>query len=172
MKTLQTITSFLLLTLFSAVVCAQMYKHTDKEGVTTYSDKAEAGSTLLTPMPSNTIQLPKFTPTKVKPETETTTYNDFSILSPENEATLRDNTGSIGVTLALEPTLDIAQGHSITLFLNGKIVVNKSNSLIHNIDNVDRGSHTISAAIVDSAKKLLIQSNSVTVHIKRFSSLH
>ena len=172
MKTLPAIVSFLLLALFSATVCAEMYKHTDKDGVTTYSDKAEVGSTLLPPVPSNTIKLPKYTTTKSKPKPTQTSYSDLSILSPQDGTTLRDNTGSIGVTLALQPELDIAQGHSITLFLNGEIVVEKSSSLNHSITNVDRGSHTIYAVIYNSAKQSLIQSNSITVHIKRFSSLH
>ena len=66
MKTVLTLVGCLFIVLISTTTLGEMYKHIDKDGVTTYSDKEEVGSTLVAPMPSNTIELPKYTPAKIK----------------------------------------------------------------------------------------------------------
>lgn len=172
MKYLLAIIACLSLAPISTAVLAEMYKHTDAEGVTTYSDTAEEGATLIAPTPSNTIKLPKYIPKKSIEKPSDVTYSKFSILSPEDGTTLRDNTGNVAVAMILAPELDIINKHSITIYLDNQVAVEKATTLIVSLDNIERGSHTIHAVVTDSAKKTLIQSNSVTLHIKRFSSQH
>lgn len=172
MKILRILFSTSLFLVITTTLNAEMYKHTDADGVVTFSDKEVPGSTLVVPRPGNTVTLPKYTAKKPKDKPVDKGYRLFTIVSPENDTIFNDNTGSIPVIMTLDPELDATEGHSITLYLNGQIVSEKGATLNTTIENIDRGSHTLYAVIFDSAKKSLIQSNSVTVHVKRYSSLH
>ena len=164
-------TAFLLLLLTSSAN-AEMYKHTDAEGVTTYTDTEVEGATQIKPPEGNTIKLPKYV-AKNKPADDTKSdYAAFSIVSPQNDSTFRDNAGNLAVTLTLTPELNTAEGHSIAVYIDGKKAVSNSTSLAVTINNVMRGSHAVYAVVTDTNAKALIQSNNITVHFKQHSVLH
>ena len=151
----------------------EMYKHKDAEGVTIYSDIPAEGATKVVTPEGNTIKLPKYVAkkkaTKESPESD---YSAFIIVSPENDTTLRDNSGNATITLLLTPELKADSGHSISAFVDGLKTVSNSSSLSITINNINRGSHSIYAVVTDADGNNLIQSNSVTVHLKQFSKLH
>ena len=164
----------LMLLFISLSVQAEIYKGTDPDDQTTYSDQPLPGSVIIpTPSP-NTIQMPKPEPRKPveKPAIEASPYTQFSIISPANNETIRDNTGNIPVSFLLEPDLDIKKGHRINVYLDGQIAVAKSAELALHVTNAGRGAHTINASVIDGKGKILISSNAITVHVKRFSIQH
>ena len=172
MKTLYHCLPVIILLLITPVTNAEMYKHKNADGVTTYTDVEEEGATQITPPTGNTIKLPKFVAQKKAANVTKAHYDSFLIVSPQNDATFRNNNGVIPITLSLSPELDSADGHSISAYIDGTKAVTNGSSLSLSINNVDRGSHTIYAVVYDSAAKMLIQSNSVTVHFKQTSILH
>lgn len=165
-------------------VAAQLYKSVDEEGNIVYSDTPTPGAEQLTPPPLSTV---KSRPKPVNtPETEAnaadeggeepakkppTKYTKFSIVQPKNDDTIWDNTGAVPVAIQLEPALDTENGHSIWVYVDGKAVVRKSQSLVQPLSNIDRGVHKIRAEIRDEKRKTLKRTKNVTVHLKRASSL-
>ena len=164
--------TILLLMLVSSAQ-GEMYKHKDAEGVTIYSDVPAEGATPIVTPEGNTIKLPKYV-AKKKPAKEPADsgYSAFIIVSPENDSTLRDNSGNITITLALTPELKIDSRHSISAFVDGLKTVSNSASLAITINNINRGSHSIYAVVTDAEGNNLIQSNSINIHLKQFSKLH
>ena len=172
MKGLNYSLTVLLLLLVSSAQ-GEMYKHKDAEGVTVYSDVPAEGATPIVTPEGNTIKLPKYV-AKKKPakESSDSEYSTFIIVSPENDSTVRENSGSVTIALSLTPELNTESGHSISAFVNGIKAVSNSASLAITINNINRGSHSIYAVVTDAEGNNLIQSNSINIHLKQFSKLH
>ena len=162
-------------------VAARFYKSVDEEGNIVYSDTPTPGAEQLTPPPISTVpgrKVPE--PAEAKTSEETgdepakkppTKYSKFSIVTPQNDATIWDNTGAVPVSLKLEPPLDIENGHSVWVYVDGKAVVRKSQSLAQPLSGIDRGTHKIRAEIRDENRKTLKRTQNVTVHLKRASAI-
>ncbi|MDH5710402.1 MAG: DUF4124 domain-containing protein [Gammaproteobacteria bacterium] len=164
----------LLLLLMALSAQAEIYKGTDSDDQTTYSDQPLPGSVIIpTPSP-NTIQMPRPEPRKPveRPVIESSPYTQFSIISPANDETIRDNTGNIPVSFLIEPELDIERGHRINVYLDGQVAVSNGTELTLPVVNAGRGAHTINARVIDGKGKTLISSSVITIHIKRFSIQH
>ena len=183
-------TKTIILLLSSAVVIstgiasAQFYKSVDEQGNIIYSDTPTPGAEQLTPPPISTVDsLPKpekSDETEAKPDEEAgeeaakkppTRYTKFSIVSPQNDATIWDNTGSVPVSLLLEPPLDTENGHSVWVYVDGRAVVRKGQSMVQPLSGIDRGAHKIRAEIKDEQRKTLKRSQNITVHMKRASAI-
>jgi hypothetical protein len=180
--------AFVLLTsaaiIYSAITSAQFYKSVDEQGNIVYSDTPTVGAEQLTPPPISTVEskpVPK-EPGKEAQKTDEaeseeaakkppTRYTKFSIVSPQNNATIWDNTGAVPVSLLLEPPLDTENGHSVWVYVDGKAMVRKSQSLVQPLSGIDRGAHKIRAEIRDEKRKTLKRTQNITVHLKRTSSI-
>ncbi|MES0328574.1 MAG: DUF4124 domain-containing protein [Gammaproteobacteria bacterium] len=161
------------LLLFAFSIHAEIYRGVDEEGNVFYSDKDQANAELIpTPTP-NAITMPKLEANKPAAEdAEKNPYKSFGIVSPANNATIRDNIGNISITLSLLPALDTKNSHRITIYLDGQIVISATTELTIQLANISRGNHTLSAKVIDGKGKQLIRSNAVTIHMKRSSSQH
>ncbi len=168
------------LTLFlvSTASFAELYKWKDKEGNVIYSDKPPfEGAEQLDPPGLTTtpaIKVPeKQPPVPLIEEELPFKYSSFKILSPADDETIRSNPGNISVSFALSPALDLKRGHYLSLSVDGTVVRDKVRSTAGiMLENIDRGSHSITASIKDRKGKTIISSNAVTVHLHRHSSLH
>jgi hypothetical protein len=127
-----------------------------------------------------------FTPAPIKPQKSATKpdaeaeaeaekkialYNSVTVSSPAHDATIRDNTGNITVTVAVDPKLRIKQGHKVSIELDGAVVATTTSGQA-TLSNVDRGSHTLRATIVDREGKILSSSSANTFHLHRASTRH
>lgn len=93
-------------------------------------------------------------------------YTALTITSPVADETIRDNAGSISVSLSIEPSL--VEGHKIQLYLDGSPNQNPQASMSFTLSNVDRGTHTVSASVIDESGKSLMQTQGVSFHLHRF----
>lgn len=160
----------LLLPFFS--VNAEIYKGVDTEGNVTFSDKETPNAEII-PMPSpNTVNMPKAARKTTEEKSEITSYSSLKIVQPTTNLTLRDNTGKIAVTIELVPDLDVAAGHSIAVYLDGKPAIKGITTLTTQLSDVPRGSHGVKVHVKDENGKSLIASKKVIVHMKRLSELH
>jgi hypothetical protein len=101
---------------------------------------------------------------------ETVAYTSLVITQPAAEETIHDNTGTLAVELALSPALQIEQGHRIKLLLDGTAMpVTGTTSLT--LTEIDRGAHTLQAAVVDQSGAVLIVSEPVSFYMWRASAL-
>jgi len=151
---------------------ADIYRWVDENGATVYSDKPQDGV--------DAVKLPELGiypgssrspassngPTP-KQDEQDEPYSEFRILSPVNEGTVRNNAGKVTVTMQLTPKLK--PGHKIVVNLDGKDI--EPPGLRLSFTNIDRGSHTLNAQILDKDDNLLISANEITFHLQRFSAL-
>ena len=170
--------TFLSFFLFSSQ--AELYKWIDKDGETFYSDEPPHDKAQpLVPPPLTTTPAIKYKPKakaekqqEKKQEEKQTIYSSFKITSPANNETLHDNAGNITVSFAIKPKLDIKAGHRIAVLVNSQSKIEGSTGLTIGLKNLDRGTHSIKAVIKNKQKKIIKSTNSVTIHIRRFSRLH
>jgi hypothetical protein len=168
--------------IFAGAATAQFYKSVDEEGNIVYSDTPTPGAEQLKPPPISTVEGRPVPKEQAEPDASSdetagdevekkppTRYTKFSIVQPQNDVTIWDNTGAIPVSLQLEPPLDTENGHSIWVYVDGSAVVRKSQSLVQPLSGIDRGTHKIRAEVRDQKRKTLKRTQNVTVHLKRAS---
>lgn len=169
---------FSLLILFTFSSHATLYKYTDQNGETIYSDTPPyAGASEITPPQLQTA--PAFKPPKkdkdktpTKAQQKDTRYFSLEISQPKHDATIRNNMGEISIVLGLSPELNSQNGDYINIYLDGRIIKKHTTSLKAKLTEIDRGSHNIKAEVRNKKGKLLKSSRIITVHLHRFSSLH
>ncbi len=171
----------LLLTLLIGLLClsaqAAIYKKVLPDGTVIYSDQPESGGKEIELPEIQTIPPPKPNFTEPpSPSTDKTTepaanYTSLAITSPGNDETIRANDGKVVVRISTEPPLQTQQGHKILVQMDGKTVGGPAAQQQYVLENVDRGTHTLQASIQDKGGDTLLQSASVTFHIKRHSIL-
>jgi len=157
--------SALLLT-FSA--SAELYKGLDAEGNMVYSDKPFKNSEQFTPPSLTIMDAPKVQPKKEvdkEAEEKAFKYTRFSITAPKNNEVIWNNP-QLMVSLKVSPALNVKEGHTTWLMMDGKPLVKKSRSLLLQINRADRGEHKLQAQIRDKKGKIIKRSKTITVHIK------
>lgn len=164
----------LILTLAATSAEAEIYKWILPNGSVEYSDRPPVEGAervdlrpLVTYTPPATSSAPS-----VQKETESTEedegYRQFTIASPADEAAIRNNTGEVSISFAITPAL--VQGHSIEIFVDGRKFAS-STAAAATLGSVDRGSHRVHAVIVDESGAELARTDTITIHLKRASSL-
>ena len=157
----------ILLILFSTAANAEVYKRTNPDGSVTFSDvPPKIGAKPIKLPPSSTYSPPpsQQATNSPKPKKAEMDYVSVSISSPANDSAVRDNAGNLTIKFNAKP--ELKPGHSYVLLMDGK---NAGEVQAGNIQlkNVDRGSHTFIVQVVDKNKKMVIQSESVVVHLLR-----
>lgn len=148
------------------VEAATIYKTVDDNGNIVFTDTQSSdrpGETInlrpITAIPSVPTSRPIPAPVKVPRKKQ---YSQFIISQPGNNVTLR-NQETITVKLAVSPRMQF--DHSIRLRVNGALVAESRRQLTFELKDVERGSHTLTAEIVDSQQQVIEStSNSFFVH--------
>lgn len=166
-----TVCLFLLFSLASFSSHAEIYVWTDEHGNKVFGDEPQK-SDQAKPVelaPITILNFPKhdLTTTDNSQPLPSNTYSAFSINSPSNDETIRDNTGSISVSLSSEPTL--AEGDKVQIFLNGSAYQSPQASMSFTLENIDRGTHTLSANLLSESGDTLMQTQAITFHLHRFA---
>lgn len=97
-------------------------------------------------------------------------YDHITIATPADDAAVRENAGNLSVQVNLSPQLDLANGHSIQLMLNGNLASSGTSTTL-SITNVDRGTHGLVAQVVNATGEILASSGPITFHMLRHSVL-
>ena len=159
-----------LLVLVACTVQAEIYKSQNDQGEWVYSDKPspDAERMKLPPLSTYTpVPLPQ--PPVSVPVESSDTYESMVFIEPKNDATIRDNEGTVKASVRLEPLLKSEQGHKIQFYLDGTphgTPVTSSNLMLKNID---RGAHTLGARVLNADGKPLFSAGQVTFFIHRQS---
>ncbi|MEO8159394.1 MAG: hypothetical protein ABI648_16470 [Betaproteobacteria bacterium] len=85
----------------------------------------------------------------------------LTILAPAQHDTIHDNSGNMVVTVRVDPPLDPQDGTSIRILLDGKNVTAKKSGAGYALTGVDRGEHSVQAALVDRNGQTLRESEPV-----------
>lgn len=156
---------------------SEVYRSVDKDGNVTYSDQPDIDSekmdfqelTTYESIPIKEIKKDHDKqPDQKEDQTPSASYSGLRILSPANNDTIRDNTGNVPVQLQVTPKLRIKLGHRFVLSIDGKKVASTTVPR-YKLINIDRGSHTLTAQIMNRKNKALTRPVSVSFHMHRFS---
>jgi hypothetical protein len=163
--------TLLLMLLLVGSAHAEVYKSTNADGETVYSDTRTQGAEVLK-MP----ELPTYTPPPVAPPAAASTgsvvkeadiYEDMVFVRPEDDATIRDNQGTINAELKLTPSLRSNSKHRIQFYLDGDAYGKPGSSVRATMNNIDRGEHILTASVLDARGEPLITTPPVVVHLHR-----
>jgi len=159
------------LLVWTAGVSAAVYKSVDAQGNTVYTDEPTGNGKPLDLPPLSTIPPPKYRSSQptAKPDDPGNGYANISIVSPTEEATIRDNTGDVPVSASLEPALNVAAGHQFQFYLDGQTQGEPTDSSQIIIANVDRGAHNVAVAVVDGGGNEVTRSSPVQFFLHRMS---
>lgn len=160
-----------ILLFLSASCLADVYKWVDGGGMVHYSDRppeavqAVQVSAIGASGPADDASEPS--PSQARqsstPGVEGT-YTLFEIVQPEANQTFRIDTGEVSVGMLLEPGLQ--QDHQIQLSVDGVALKDNLTSTQLALRNLGRGSHTLSAVVVDAAGKVLATAIPVAFHLR------
>ena len=146
---------------------AKIYKFVLPDGTVVYSDTPPEKGAREVELPP----LQTFTPPPLPPSSPALTvdepaadYESFEVASPANDEAIRDNGGSVKVGLKIAPAL--RSGHEVEIFVDGTSV-GRGRGSSATLTDVDRGSHSVYATIVDGEGKEVARTPSITFHLQR-----
>ena len=149
---------------------AQIYKWVLPDGSILYSDRPQHENDKeleLSPLQTYKAQkLPKSSATSKagQGDENQVEYTDFRVAQPEHDVALRNNAGNVSISLHLEPGLN--ESHTIDVFMDGRLLGGGRTTGLE-LQNVDRGSHTIYPVVKDQGGKVLTRTKSITFHLLR-----
>ena len=162
----------ILLVLAAMSQAAEVYKIVDADGNITYTDQPGASAAeRLNLRRINQAVAPAAPAAGVEgeptanAEADLVGYSSARISSPVHQAVILHNQANIIVQLALEPQLQ--PGHLVRFSVNGVAQGLPVSATAYQLDNIERGSHRIGAAVVDGKNRVLIAAKPVIVHVKR-----
>lgn len=170
MRPVKVLISAILVLAAPALAQQSVWKWRDADGVVHFSDQPVPGAERV-PLRTQT-----YTPTPVTPTAEPSRssnsataapeYKTLEIWKPANEETITGTGGQVSVAIRAEPA--VAPGHSLGLYLDGRRLDPPApNATAYDLQNVDRGEHTLIAMIVDGKGKQLLSSRRVTFYVQQ-----
>lgn len=150
---------------------AGVYSYIDAEGNRVFTDRP-AGQAVeeVQLKPSNSMATqPTPAPRAVQPPKQQAAAIRYQlqILSPAADEAIRNNAGTVSVTVEAEPALQ--PGHFYQLLLDGEQFGAPGEQTSFQLSNVDRGTHQLAVAVVDAQERVLQQSESRSFHLLRTS---
>lgn len=153
----------------------KIYKTEDEQGRTVYTDRPSKAAQEQTELPpvnemSAPEQSPSFGPENTaRPENEEEPIDyGVQIVRPANETTLTAGERDLQIRVELAPNLQA--GHSLAYYLDNELVQQtQSTQLV--IEEIFRGSHTLSVNVLDQQGRVLGRSQPVVVFVQRPSRL-
>jgi len=160
-----------------AVAQDQIYKTVDQYGNVVYTDvppvnrQGQPDGEKVTVEPSNTYQPPVLSNPTPGPTTTTTGasnyYSELAVVAPVEDATIRDNAGEVLIQAVVTPPL--RPDHRLLLVMDGAPTEVEAVDGVFELSNVDRGTHTAGARVVDGDGVVQIESPAVTFHLLRYA---
>jgi hypothetical protein len=167
---------FLVLFASSPLFAKDVYKWTNEEGVVIYSDTYRGGAERIR-VPDGKSSFGAPSDTAGQPQsggegsaTGEAGYTSLEIVQPENNATIRNNEGTVAVGLVITPAL--AEGHSLKIVVDGAELEGEMRGSQFSLNNLNRGTHSLVTRVVDADGNVLISSNSINFHLRKASILN
>ncbi|KIP99796.1 MULTISPECIES: DUF4124 domain-containing protein [Pseudomonas] len=161
-----------LLLILALPVSAQIYKYTDTNGNTVFTNQPPEGTKAesVELKPINTTEPAAAPAQPATPRLSEMPQNPYQILAlrdlPSDEA-LRANNGTFSVGVTIEPRL--GPGHSLRLILDGKPYGSPSNVPRLQVNQIDRGEHSLAVAVMQG-EQIVQQSETRTFTVQRTST--
>lgn len=152
-----------------------VWKWVDEKGITHYSDTPVPGATKIEvstgnvsqsqPRPSNDSSSSGATASN--PAAPGDVYRTFEIWRPENDQAVINTAGQVNVEIRVEPQLQA--GHSLNLYLDGKLVEDYSGATSYVLQGVPRGTHSLVATINEQRGTRVREAGPITFTVRQES---
>ncbi|MCI2282893.1 DUF4124 domain-containing protein [Colwellia sp. MSW7] len=148
---------------------AKIYVWRNENGELVYSDTPKPGAEEVITKPGNIIKSSTTLETQVLDIHTKEIIEEYQVAInyPEQNATIRDNTGAVFVSGIITPIFK--RGLKIQLILDGKPYQKPQNDARFSLRNVDRGEHQIKMKIFNEQGKVIALSTPVTFYMHRSS---
>lgn len=168
-------TALLLLLALAAsgtAAAATVWKWVDEKGITHYSDTPVPGATKIEISTGNVSQSRSYessssAATSTPSAAPADFYRTFEIWRPENDQTFVNTAGQVNVEIRVEPALQA--GHSLNLYLDGRLVEGYSGSTSHVLQGVARGTHSLVATINEQRGTRVRETGPITFTVRQES---
>ncbi len=97
-------------------------------------------------------------------------YSSLAITSPAANETVRNNAGDVEVTIASEPEIQRNFGHQLAVSVDGANGNGTGSGARFSLRGLPRGTHTLSAVVLDNDGNEFARSAPVVVHLHRQST--
>ncbi|MDB5987544.1 MAG: hypothetical protein JWR16_2597 [Nevskia sp.] len=156
----------LLSLLLTTVAQAEVFRWTDKDGVVHYADKPLVPEARPAALPTLQTYQAGSPPPLIGAQPAAA---GISISAPAAETTIRDADGKLTIEVAATP----AAGQGVIYYLDGAAqnsTPTPSTALL--LSRLQRGTHTLSAALVDAGGRELARAAPVTIYVKPSPAPH
>lgn len=150
---------------------AAVYRWVDAEGNVVFSDTPQEGAELIELGEPTIVPHEKIAPAPEEPTSaalQELPYQEVTIASPSNDATLRDQQ-AVDVSVATAPPLQTEFGHKVQLYFDGAAYGAPSESTQFILQNVDRGTHSLAVAVLGISGRELARSADSVFHLHKTS---
>lgn len=143
-----------------------VYRRRSEDGSIEFSDSPSPGAERVQIREPQTIEAPP-PPSFVyeRPQATPERYTRVEIVDPPDDAEVRENTGNLTVSVAVEPGL--GGSDRVAILVDGQEAAAGSQTTF-NLTNLDRGTHRLTAVIRSPDGKTVITSPAVTFHMLRY----
>ena len=160
-----------------SLLAAEVYRWTDEDGVTHFSDRPVEGAEVVTIDDPVTFQAPQVQRRTQRSDSESgddaaeDEYSAVNIVQPAQDSVVVNTAGVVDVVVNTEPRL--RRGHRLTLLLDGDEVATLSAGQTRTqLQSVPRGQHRLSVEVRGSNNALVSNGNAVSFTVQQISILN
>lgn len=156
---------------------AELFKWKDADGNLIYSDqpppgidqteseitKEELPEIISVPAPKVSNTTDSRTPKSSK---ETVKYKELTIVTPVHDEAIRENSGNVQISVRVLPDNFSESGAMLAIYMDG-LEISKGSETTVQLINVDRGTHTVKAELMNSAGHVVKATRPTVFHLLR-----
>lgn len=147
-----------------------LYKWVDEQGKVHYSDQPRPGAERVELAPLTTFEAapvaPPRNPYYDEPPPAGSAYTAVSVLQPTADQVIWAGEGPVTFAVGVSPALQA--GDRVVIYLDGaQLPGTPMTGTSLTVPRLDRGTHTVTAAVIDASGRVLIQSSPVTFHYRQ-----
>ncbi len=148
---------------------AKIYVWRNENGELVYSDTPRPGAEEVQTKPGNVMSSSTTVDTQVLDIKKREISEEYQVVinHPKNNATIRDNTGSIYISGIIKPIFK--RGLKIQLILDGNPYQKPQTHSRFSLRNIDRGEHQIKMQVFNEKGKVIALSKPITFYMHRAS---
>jgi hypothetical protein len=139
----------------------------DKNNNLVFSDSPSPGATQVTVKDTATVMAPTSSSPLPTPVVQEDTKFEVAISKPEQQGTVRENSGTVYVSGQIKPMF--STGLRVKLYLDGKQVAGPTGNANFILHDVERGEHQLLLELLNENGKVIATSPTTTFYLHRAS---
>lgn len=161
---------------------AELFKWKDADGNLIYSDQPPPGHVKkntqvdkidkeelpqIISVPAPELSTPTNSDSSATAEENLQIYQELSITEPVHDTAVRENSGKVTISVRVAPYIFVERGDNLVIYMDG-VEISRGPQTSITLDNVDRGTHTIKATIVNSGGQVIKETGISSFTLQRY----